>query len=214
MLEQQTVPPDRLDKAIGAIVRNSVSLRQLIDDLMDTSQLVAGRTRLAIAPVDLGDVVRDAIDAVRLSADNKGVALVDDVDTNLTVVMGDAARLKQVVWNLLANAIKFTPAGGRVNIAVTADDRSVRIEVRDTGQGIEPEFLPHVFERFRQAVLPTGTQRGLGLGLAIVRHLVELHGGTVTVHSAGLLQGSTFVVSLPANITPRAAGEETSPMSA
>jgi signal transduction histidine kinase len=214
MLEQQTIPPDRLDKAIGAIVRNSDSLRQLIDDLMDTSQLVAGRTRLAIGSVDLGDVVRDAIDAVRLSADNKGVVLVDDVDANLNVVTGDAARLKQVVWNLLANAIKFTPTGGRVNIAVTAAGRSVRIEVRDTGQGIESEFLPHVFERFRQAVLPTGAHGGLGLGLAIVRHLVELHGGTVTVYSAGLLQGSTFVVLLPAGMTPEIAGEQTSPISA
>ena len=181
---------------------------------MDTSQLVAGRTRLAIGRVDLGDVVRDAIDAVRLTADNKGVALVHDVDANLNIVTGDAGRLKQVVWNLLANAIKFTPTGGRVNIAVTAADRSVRIEVRDTGQGIESEFLPHVFERFRQAGLPAGAHGGLGLGLAIVRHLVELHGGTVTVYSAGLLQGSTFVVSLPAGLTPEAAGEEPSPISA
>ncbi len=214
MLEQRTIPPDRLDKAIGAIVRNGESLRQLVDDLMDTSQLVAGRTRLAVGSVDLSDVVRDAIDAVRLSADNKGVALIADVDANLNIVTGDAARLKQVVWNLLANAIKFTPAGGRVDIAVTAVDRGVRIEVRDTGQGIEPEFLPHVFERFRQAAHPTGAQGGLGLGLAIVRHLVELHGGTVTVHSAGLLQGSTFVVSLPANLTSGTLGEHASPISA
>jgi signal transduction histidine kinase len=198
MLEHKTIRDDQVDKAIAAIGRNATSLRQLIDDLMDTNQLVSGRMRLTTGPVNMADVLADAIDAVRLSADNKRVTITDEVSADLPPVMGDASRLKQIVWNLVANAIKFTPAGGHVYIAATAIDDAVHLEVRDTGRGIEAGFLPQVFERFRQASVPAGTHGGVGLGLAIVRHLVELHGGTVQVFSAGLDKGSTFSVTLPA----------------
>ena len=197
MLEQGAMKPERVAHAIGAISRNADSLKQLIDDLMDTSQLVSGRMRLTVDTIDVRDVVRDAIEAVRFSADNKGVVLSEAVQPELPLMRGDAARLKQVVWNLLANAIKFTPTGGNVTAALVSTDRGLRLEVSDTGEGIDPAFLPHVFERYRQATVSTPSRRGIGLGLAIVRHLVELHGGTVTAHSAGLGQGSTFVVDLP-----------------
>jgi signal transduction histidine kinase len=204
MLEEGTLNPDRADKAVAAISRNAASLRQLIDDLMDTSQLVSGRMRLTIGVVDLAEVVRDAIEAARLSADNKSVALMAHIEPGLPSMQGDAGRLKQVVWNLAANAIKFTPKGGEVTVRLASNDRGLRLEVRDSGIGIDAAFLPHVFERFRQATVPSAGQGGVGLGLAIVRHLVELHGGTVSAHSAGLGQGSTFVIELPIT-TPGAA---------
>jgi len=197
MLEDGTLNPDRADKAVSSISRNAASLRQLIDDLMDTSQLVSGRMRLTIGIVDLAEVVRDAIDAVRLSADNKTVALTTHIEPNLPSMRGDAGRLKQVVWNLVANAIKFTPKGGEVAVRLTSIDRGLRLDVRDTGIGIDAAFLPHVFERFRQANVASTGQGGVGLGLSIVRHLVELHGGIVTAHSAGVGHGSTFVIELP-----------------
>jgi signal transduction histidine kinase len=152
MLEDGAVTADRIDTAMTAISRNAESLSQLLEDLMDTSQLVSGRMRLAIDVIDIRDVIRDAIETVRLSAENKGVILTNDAQSSLPVtIRGDAGRLKQVVWNLLANAIKFTPTGGHVIIAVTTADRGLRVEVRDTGRGIDAAFLPNVFERFRQA---------------------------------------------------------------
>jgi signal transduction histidine kinase len=204
MLEQHMVKPERIEAALTAIRRNAESLRQLVADLLDTSQLAAGRLRLIVGPVDLNQVVQEALDAVRLSADNKGVVLTAAIAQDRPLTMqGDAGRLKQVVWNLLANAIKFTPAGGHVTIALTATDSGFRLEVSDTGAGIDPGFLPYVFERFRQG--KTAPRReGVGLGLAIVRHLVELHGGTVTAHSAGVGKGSTFVIELPLVVAPRA----------
>ena len=198
MLEEKTMRPDRSDKAVTAIRRNADALRQLVDDLMDTSQLVSGRMRMTIEDVDVGEVVREAIETVRFSADNKGVGLTDDIEPGLPLMKGDGGRLKQVVWNLVANAIKFTPKGGAVVIVAQSSNPGIRLDVRDNGIGIDAAFLPHVFERYRQASVSTASQRGLGLGLAIVRHLVELHGGTVTAHSAGLGQGSTFVIELPA----------------
>jgi signal transduction histidine kinase len=197
MLRDGTMNGDRGRQAIETIARNADSLRQLIEDLMDTSQLVSGRMRLTIADVDLRDVMRDAIDAVHLGADNKGVLITEAVEPDIPSLRGDAGRLKQVVWNLVANAIKFTPKGGHVTVRLTTGDGRVRLEVHDTGEGIDPAFLPHVFERYRQASASTPSRRGLGLGLAIVRHLVELHGGTVTAHSPGLGQGATFMIDLP-----------------
>jgi len=197
MLDTQALKPENTHKAIAAIRRSADSLRQLIDDLMDTSQLVAGRMRLAIESVDLIAVINEAIESVRLSADNKGVVVTNTIAADRPIVIqGDAGRLKQVVWNLMSNAIKFTPSGGHVTISLHSIDRGVRIEVSDTGVGIAPDFLPHVFDRFAQGMTK---QRGLGigLGLAIVRHLVELHGGTVVARSAGNGLGATFVVTLP-----------------
>ncbi|HVG55973.1 MAG TPA: CHASE3 domain-containing protein [Vicinamibacterales bacterium] len=197
MLEENAIKPERVSSAIGAIARNADSLRQLVDDLIDTNQLVAGRMRLSIGEVNLDDVIQQAVDAVRLSADNKGVGLTRaTVGNGHSMVRGDAVRLKQVAWNLLANAIKFTPAGGHVTVSLTDTSHSFRMEVADTGVGIDSEFLPHVFERFRQGKPGRGTG-GMGLGLAIVRHLVELHGGTVCATSAGPGRGAQFVIELP-----------------
>jgi signal transduction histidine kinase len=197
MLVAGTAQPGQRDHGIATICRNADSLRQLIDDLMDTSQLLSGRMRLTTTSVAVQEVVRDAIETVRLSAENKGVVLTEAIQPDLPDIKGDAGRLKQVVWNLLANAIKFTPPGGHVTVGLTSNDGGLRLEVSDTGEGIDAVFLPHVFERYRQAAAPTSSQRGVGLGLAIVRHLVELHGGTVTAQSAGVGQGSAFVVELP-----------------
>jgi signal transduction histidine kinase len=133
---------------------------------------------------------------VRLSADNKGVSLTETISPDLPMIRGDAGRLKQVVCNLLANAIKFTPTDGCVDVKLAATDTGLCLEIHDTGDGIDPAFLPHVFERYRQAT-SAQRHRGLGLGLAIVRHLVELHGGTVTAASPGLGRGSTFAVEVP-----------------
>ena len=209
MLEERAVKPERVSSAISAIARNADSLRQLVDDLIDTNQLVAGRMRLSIAEVDLDDVIQQAVDAVRLSADNKGVVLTRAASGNgRSTVRGDAVRLKQVVWNLLANAIKFTPAGGHVTVTLRETFHTFRVEVDDTGAGIDPEFLPHVFERFRQGQ-PGGRTGGMGLGLAIVRHLVELHGGTALARSAGLGRGAQFVIEVPrtARIRPQDSAE-------
>jgi signal transduction histidine kinase len=205
MLREGAVGGERTNHAIAAIERGADSLRQLIDDLMDTTQLVSGRLRLTVAPVQVSDVVQDAIDTVRLSAENRGVTIRERIPTDIPDLSGDAGRLKQVILNLLTNAIKFTPHGGSVTVDLSSTATAVRIEVRDTGDGIDPAFLPHVFERYRQAA-SARAHRGIGLGLAIVKHLVELHGGSVTAHSAGLGQGTTFVVELPRDKAIIAAG--------
>jgi signal transduction histidine kinase len=154
--------------------------------------------RLSTAPIDLGAVVRDAVETVRLSAENKGVVLQTEASSGVSlIIMGDSGRLTQIVWNLLANAIKFTPPGGQVTVALASTDGGGTLTVADTGDGIEADFLPHVFERFRQGAAGAGAKKGLGLGLAIVQHLVELHGGTVTAESAGAGKGSTFTVNFP-----------------
>lgn len=198
LLAEETVSPERSGSAIATISRNAESLRQLIDDLMDTSLLVSGRMRLQTDPVDLATVVRDAVETVKLSADNKGVALLAETPSGVPLtIIGDSARLTQVVWNLLANSIKFTPPGGKVAIALLSTAAGVKLTVSDTGHGIEPDFLPHVFERFRQGTSGAGAKKGVGLGLAIVQHLVELHGGTITAESAGLGKGATFTLVFP-----------------
>jgi CheY-like chemotaxis protein len=171
---------------------------QLIGDLLDMSRILSGKLRLEIQPIDVRHLLSIALDAVRLNARSKELELVDKCPASLPSIHGDPARLQQVFWNLLTNAIKFTPKGGRVEVTVDHDLEQVHVVVRDTGVGISPDFLPHVFERFRQADSSTKrSQGGLGLGLAIVRHLVEIHGGSVTVESAGPGQGSTFSVRLP-----------------
>ncbi len=171
---------------------------QLIDDLLDMSRIVSGKLRMDVRRVDLTDVINAAIEAVRPAADAKQVRIQGMLDPSAGLVRGDPSRLQQVAWNLLSNAVKFTPKGGRVQVALARVSSHVEITVSDTGQGIDSEFLPHVFERFRQADSSTSRRHsGLGLGLAIVRHLVESHGGTVSVASLGKDQGTTFTVSLP-----------------
>jgi len=171
---------------------------QLIDDMLDVSRIVTGKMRLDVRAVDLRAVVEAAIDVVRPTADAKGLRLQAVLDTQELGITGDPDRLQQVVWNLLINAVKFSPRGGRIQVHLQRTNSHAEISVSDTGQGIAPEVLPHVFERFRQAD-STSTRRhaGLGLGLALVRHLVELHGGTVEAASGGEGQGATFTVKLP-----------------
>jgi CheY-like chemotaxis protein len=175
---------------------------QLIDDMLDVSRIVTGKMRLDVRPVDLRAVVQAALDAVRPAAEAKELRVQPVLDPRAFGVTGDPDRLQQVVWNLLINAVKFTPKGGRIQVRLARVGSHVEIVVSDTGQGIARDVLPHVFERFQQGD-STSTRRhtGLGLGLALVRHLVELHGGTVRAHSEGAEHGATFTVTLPVAIT-------------
>jgi PAS domain S-box-containing protein len=184
--------------ALDTIERNARAQSQLIDDLLDVSRIITGNLRLDMRQADPASFIESAIETLRPAAEAKGVRVQKVMDTGVNTLAGDPARLQQVVWNLLSNAIKFTPRGGRVQIRLERVNSHIEIAVSDTGSGIKPEFLPHVFERFRQEDMGTTRQHGgLGLGLAIVRHLVELHGGTVQVESPGEGQGATFVVKLP-----------------
>jgi CheY-like chemotaxis protein len=189
--------PEDQKRGLTAIARNARAQAQLIDDLLDMSRIVAGKVRLDVQPTQLSSVVDAALDAVKLSADAKQLQLRKVVDPSASAV-GDPNRLQQVIWNLLSNAVKFTPKGGSVEVMVRRVGSAVEISVSDTGAGISAEFLPHVFERFRQADASTTRQHGgLGLGLAIVKQLVELHGGSVRAESEGENRGATFVVALP-----------------
>ncbi|MGH6693137.1 MAG: hybrid sensor histidine kinase/response regulator, partial [Gammaproteobacteria bacterium] len=190
-------------RALESIERNAHAQAQLVEDILDISRIVTGKLQLDVQPIDLADVVEAARDVVRLAAQTKGVALETSVDPAVGLIMGDAQRLQQVVWNLLSNAIKFTSSGGRVLVRLERTETLIRIVVSDTGVGITSDFLPYVFDRFRQAdSSTTRSHGGLGLGLSIVRHLVEQHGGNVRADSAGPGQGSTFVVEIPASSTP------------
>lgn len=209
LLETEEVSEPRVAKGLEVIARNARAQAQLIEDILDTSRIIAGQLELNPAPVDLEHVVGAAADTLRHAAEAKGIALRVSCGPNLGTLVGDPARLQQVIWNLVSNAIKFTSEGSvEVTAERTADQ--VVISVRDTGSGIAPDFLPRVFERFRQA---DGTksrrQGGLGLGLAIVRHLVELHGGEVSAHSEGEGKGAVFRVALPlAAAAPKAVAED------
>jgi CheY-like chemotaxis protein len=197
MLRAGTLPPENVSRALETIERNAQAQAQLIEDLLDVSRIVSGKLRLEMRTVDVADVVRETIETVRPTADARGVSLTSAIGA-VAPVSGDAQRLQQVLWNLLSNSIKFTPRGGSVSVRLEQDGPIVRIAVTDTGQGIDKEFLPHVFDRFRQASLPGQARRkGLGLGLAIVRHLVEAHAGNVHAASEGLGTGATFTVELP-----------------
>ena len=185
-------------RALESIERNAEAQVQLVDDILDISRIITGKLRLQVQPLDLGGVIEAARDVVRLAAQAKGIALEVSLDPAVGPVMGDGRRLQQVIWNLLANAIKFTPAGGRVRVRLERAEAAARITVSDTGAGISPEFLPYVFDRFRQADSSTTRKHGgLGLGLSIVRHILEQHGGTVGAESAGPGQGATFTVEIP-----------------
>jgi PAS domain S-box-containing protein len=185
-------------RAIETIERNARSQARLIDDLLDVSRIITGNLRLELRPLNLAPIVEAAVDALRPTADAKGIQLHTDFADGTCLVRGDANRLRQVIWNLLSNGIKFTPRAGSVHIKLSCFESSVRLTVTDTGEGIPAEFLPYVFDRFRQAEGSISRkQGGLGLGLAVVRHLVELHGGTVSAASEGLSMGSTFTVDLP-----------------
>lgn len=194
------------DRAIETIDRNAKSQAQLIEDILDVSRMITGKLRLNNEPVDISSVINAAIDSVQLAIDCKNLHLEVTLDPSARHTVGDANRLQQVVWNLLANAIKFTPSGGRIEVRVERAGENLQMQVSDSGQGIGTEFLPFIFERFRQADGTTTRQHGgLGLGLAIVRHLVELHGGTITANSQGSGKGATFIIKLPLapSVAPR-----------
>ncbi|MDQ3819220.1 MAG: hybrid sensor histidine kinase/response regulator, partial [Acidobacteriota bacterium] len=184
--------------ALATVERNAKAQAQLIEDLLDVSRVITGNLRLEISAVELVPVIEAAMDAVEPAVNAKMIKLYASLDPSAGPVSGDPARLQQVVWNLLSNAVKFTPRGGRVSIRLVRNHSHVEITVSDTGQGISADFLPYIFDRFRQAD-GSSTRRhgGLGLGLSIVRHLVELHGGTVQAESGGEGKGATFKVSLP-----------------
>ncbi len=185
-------------RALETIERNARSQARLIDDLLDVSRIITGNLRLDLHPLNLTPIVEAAIDALRPTADVKDIHLRTEFISGECLVKGDPNRLRQVIWNLLSNAIKFTPRGGTVDISLYCVEATARLSVSDTGEGISETFLPYVFDRFRQAEGSISRkQGGLGLGLAVVRHLVELHGGTIEAESEGLGQGSTFTVDLP-----------------
>lgn len=198
LLRQGKVGPAQVAKGLDVLQRAGEAQARLIDDILDMSRIVSGRLRLRPRLVELSDVVREAVETVRAAADAKHVTLEAAHEPGGARVLGDPERLQQVVWNLLANAVKFTPDGGRVRVGLERRDTHAALVVRDTGEGIAPEFLPYVFDRFRQAE-PVARRRhaGLGLGLAIVKHLVEAHGGHVEAQSEGVGRGATFVVRLP-----------------
>ncbi len=186
------------DRVMETIERNARSQARLIDDLLDVSRIITGNLRLHIRPIDLVSVVEAAKDGLRPTAEAKRITLQTEFERESCLVKGDPNRLRQVIWNLVLNAIKFTPRGGNVTVSLECVEPYVRLKVSDTGEGIPPEFLPYVFDRFRQAEgSVTRKQGGLGLGLAVVRHLVELHGGNVMAESRGIGQGTTFTLDLP-----------------
>jgi PAS domain S-box-containing protein len=189
---------ENLDRALEIIERNARSQARLIDDLLDVSRIITGNLQLEVRPLNVAPIVEAASEALRPAADAKGIQVTMALDPESCLVSGDPNRLRQVIWNLLMNAIKFTPRGGSVNLRLQCVEKGTRLTVSDTGDGISSEFLPYVFHRFRQEEGSLSRKAGgLGLGLAVVRHIVELHGGSVSADSAGTGQGSTFTVDLP-----------------
>jgi PAS domain S-box-containing protein len=204
MLGSGHLEGEAASRAVDVIMRNADAQVRLIDDLLDVSRIISGKMRLDVRPVDLQAVIQAAIDAVRPAVDSKEIRLQCVLDPRAVGMTGDPDRLQQVVWNLLINAVKFTPKRGRVQVHLQRTNSHVEIVVSDTGQGISQEQLPHLFERFHQTgSINTRSHSGLGLGLALVRHLVELHGGKVTAQSPGEGQGATFTVELPVAIAYR-----------
>jgi signal transduction histidine kinase/CheY-like chemotaxis protein len=208
LLRGGILPPEKAARGLETLERNATWLTQIVEDVLDVSRIVSGKIRLDVQPVELPVIVDNAVASIQPAAEAKGVRVQTVVDPGVGPVSGDPGRLQQVVWNLVSNAVKFTPKNGRVQVRLERVNSHVEIVVSDTGIGIRPDFIPYVFERFRQA--DAGTTRrtgGLGLGLAIVRHIVEMHGGTVDASSAGEGQGATFRVRLPLMIMHPAALE-------
>lgn len=214
MIKTGKLDEGTVSNGLDTIERNAKSQSQLIEDLLDFSRIISGNVRLDVEQVEPVAVAEAAVNVVRPAADAKNISLEAILDPKAGPVSGDAERLQQILWNLLSNAVKFTPKGGRVQIRLARVDSSVEITISDTGQGISPEFLPYVFERFRQAD-NTITRRhtGLGLGLAITKHLIELHGGTIRAVSPGEEQGASFIIKLPVMIVHDVIPPVTSPPS-
>jgi PAS domain S-box-containing protein len=198
LMQTGLLPPDKMAEAVDVVVRNTKSLTQIVEDVLDVSRIISGKLRLNVQPVELGPIITDAVGTVQPAADAKGIRITTDIDPHAGPVSGDPDRLRQILWNLCSNAVKFTERGGRIRVCLERSDDSVSVVVSDTGMGIAPEFLPHLFERFRQA--DSSIERahgGLGLGLAICRHLTELQGGRISATSDGTGHGATFRVELP-----------------
>jgi CheY-like chemotaxis protein/anti-sigma regulatory factor (Ser/Thr protein kinase) len=203
MLTTGNIDDDSAARAVETIYRNAKSQAQLIEDILDVSRIITGKLRLKARPILLTPIVQTTVESLRPQIEAKNIRLRTEFEFEKLEVNADPDRLQQVFWNLLSNAVKFTPAGGEVTLALKTTNANVEIVVSDTGKGISPDFLPFVFERFRQADgSTTRNHGGLGLGLAIVRHIVELHGGTVEVKSDGEGKGATFTVCLPLAKTP------------
>jgi signal transduction histidine kinase len=204
LLRTGQLVPDRQRRALDAIERSAELQARLTADLLDVSAAVKGKLRLDRRQIAPSPLIEGVVDLLRPDADRKGLSLRSSIEPDLPALWADAARVQQIVWNLLSNAIRLTPPGGAIDVLASRDNGAVAIVVSDTGIGISPAFLPYVFDRFRQADSgPTRAHAGLGLGLAIVRQLVEMHGGEVGVQSEGDQKGATFTVRLPAaaNVT-------------
>jgi CheY-like chemotaxis protein/GAF domain-containing protein len=198
LLQCSDIAGDKRERGLDAIERNAVAQAQLVDDLLDVTRINSGKLRLDVRPVALAGVTRAALESAKPAVEARSIQVDCDLDGDVGLVMGDPNRLQQIVWNLLSNAIKFTPKGGRIAVTLAHVDSHVELSISDDGAGIEPRFLPHVFERFKQADgRITRVHGGLGLGLAICRHLVELHGGTIEARSDGLGLGSKFTCKIP-----------------
>jgi PAS domain S-box-containing protein len=203
MLKTGAVPDDRRESALSVIERNGTMLAQILEDLLDVSRIVSGKMQLEVRPVDVRQVIIDALGTVRPAADAKEISIRAHLDTAGLALSADRDRLQQVLWNLLNNAVKFTPPGGIITVDAKAGPKDVEISVADTGRGIPPAFLPHVFERFVQGDTRLGREhRGLGLGLSIARNIVEMHGGTISAESEGEGRGSVFRITLPSTEAP------------
>jgi PAS domain S-box-containing protein len=214
MLQDPALPPERRRAAVETIVRNAQSQEQLIADILDVQRIMAGKIRLNVRSINLGDIVRAAAETVQPSADAKQIRLQLLVDLDVPLIVGDADRMKQVVWNLLSNAIKFAPKAGRVQVRLLRGDDNCELIVEDNGPGISPEFMPYMFERFRQAdSSTTRAHKGLGLGLAIVRSLVEMHGGTIAASNVSTdgQTGAMFTIRLPVQGPHAATSDADSP---
>ena len=198
ILRSGTVDPDRQAHALEIIDRNTRTQVKLIEDLLDMSGMIQGSVRLALQPLDVSSVLEAAVESLRPTAEARRIVLRTEAPRGIALASADPVRLQQVLWNVLSNALKFTPPGGRVEAQVTVDQGDAVIRMTDSGEGIAPQFLPYVFDRFRQEDAEvTRTHQGLGLGLSLARHLAELHGGSIAVNSEGKGKGSTFTIRLP-----------------
>src|SRR5436190_1859025 len=205
MLQSGQAPAERLNHALAVIRHNADLQAQIVADVLDMSRIITGRMQLAVEALELGGLIASAIETIRPGAEAKDLTIGIEIGEGIPTIHGDGARLQQILWNLLSNAVKFTPVGGRIAVTAQRGGMGVLISVSDSGAGLDVDFLPYAFDRFRQGDQSfTRTQGGLGLGLAIVKHLVELHGGQVTAHSEGPNTGATFVVELP--LLPRGDG--------
>ena len=198
ILRRQDYDRGQTIRAIDSIDRSANVQLKLIEDLIDLSKILKGKIHLQLRPLNIGELINQAVETVRPAADAKSIKIESEINTSNGIISADPDRFLQILWNLLSNAVKFTPSGGKIEVKVTLVDHYLQLSVTDSGVGIDPTFLPFVFNRFSQAPGDNGGQHaGLGLGLAIVRYFVELHGGSVAVHSAGLGRGSTFTIILP-----------------